>query len=670
LTPCVPIKKKYHLEPVLTTRNRTILAFLAAVAAAGIFLAKQPGSSDWFVEYPLPLEETDRFFDIGIVDANGDDLLDIYTSNHHFRQALLLADGHGGYHDVLGEWGLDQSHEFPMAELSFTAPAFDRPGLYLYWQGTQFVIRAHSIDDAPDWHGSLQVNDPVEIVKNDGFQIQKRDQVSAVSETIVDFTPSRDGQLRMRPGGQGLPITFRFDDAIPLEKIFVGLGKVSPENRVFSLAMRDRHAMAWADYNKDGWLDIFINRGALGGTLRSHPDEAKTQLNDELLVSRGEAVFSDHATGAGIQKRDCSGRHARWLDFNHDGLLDLFVNCYDRGSVAGDYPKQLYQQDMQGKLHDVAMATGIGMPDQQIGSFAWFDVDNDADVDLVTFQDEGFFLYRNNGNKFSQEAIYRRGAGDAETIGHTTGNEWFYDGKVSISDYDADGDLDLFSASKRGNALLLNNAGTFSHVMPASIGLPESSITANWVDYDNDGLTDLHLLPQGLFRQREDNKFESSRLLEFPAEQYIAAVANWYDIDNDGRLDLLMALSENPAFSHWWDFSKEPRHRITWVLKAHRNIGAVNHWLQVKLVGQHGNRQAIGARVTVVTPDGRQVQEVGSTDGAFFSQGHYRLYFGLGNHTSADALHIQWSDGTQQEFHDINGDRLLTIERSETDSPG
>jgi hypothetical protein len=96
----------------------------------------------------------------------------------------------------------------------------------------------------------------------------------------------------------------------------------------------------------------------------------------------------------------------------------------------------------------------------------------------------------------------------------------------------------------------------------------------------------------------------------------------------------------------------------------------VNHWLQVKLVGQKGNRQAIGARVTVVTPDGRQVQEVGGTDGAFFSQGHYRLYFGLGNHARADVLRIQWPDGDQQEFHDVSGDRLLTIERTETVSPG
>jgi hypothetical protein len=637
----------------------------------GVYITQNSGPSDWFVEQPLPLEETHRFFDMGIVDANGDDLLDIYTTNHHFRQVLLLADGHGGYRDALSEWGLDQSREFPLAELSFTAPVFDRPGLYIYWHGTQFVLRARSINDASHWRGSLQVNDPVEIVKNDGFRIQKQDQVSAVSETTIDFSPTRDGQLRMRPGGQGLPITFRLDDAIPLEKVYVGLGKVSPDTRIFSLAMRDRHAMAWADYNNDGWLDVFINRGALGGTLSAYPEEVKIQLNDELLVSRGEASFSNIATRAGIQKRDCSSRHARWLDFNHDGLLDLFINCYDRGNVTGDYPKQLYQQDIQGKLHDVAVEAGLGIPDQQIGSFAWFDVDNDADVDLVTFQDEGFFLYRNNGNKFSQESIYLRGLDDAQRIGHTTGNEWLYDGKVSVSDYDADGDLDLFSASKRGNVLLVNDAGTLSPVMPGSIGLPDSSITANWIDYDNDGLPDLHLLPQGLFRQGKDHDFESAQLLEFPAAQYKAAVANWYDMDNDGRPDLLMALSENPDYRRWWDFSSEPkRHRITWVLKAYRNTGTVNHWLQVKLVGQKGNRQAIGARVTVVTPDGRQVQEVGGTDGAFFSQGHYRLYFGLGNHARADVLRIQWPDGDQQEFHDVSGDRLLTIERTETVSPG
>ena len=82
----------------------------------------------------------------------------------------------------------------------------------------------------------------------------------------------------------------------------------------------------------------------------------------------------------------------------------------------------------------------------------------------------------------------------------------------------------------------------------------------------------------------------------------------------------------------------------------------------MKLVGERRNRQAIGARVTVVTPDGQQAQEVGTTDGAFFSQGHYRLYFGLGPHERVD-LEVRWPDGTEQTLRDIRADRLLVIER-------
>ena len=80
--------------------------------------------------------------------------------------------------------------------------------------------------------------------------------------------------------------------------------------------------------------------------------------------------------------------------------------------------------------------------------------------------------------------------------------------------------------------------------------------------------------------------------------------------------------------------------------------------------------QAIGARVTVTTPDGVQAAEVGNNDGAFFSQGHYRLYFGLGDHPTVNALQIRWPDGYQQRLQGVEGDRFLTIERTVTDHPG
>ena len=217
----------------------------------------------------------------------------------------------------------------------------------------------------------------------------------------------------------------------------------------------------------------------------------------------------------------------------------------------------------------------------------------------------------------------------------------------------------MFSGSKEGNVLL--RKGTYTYVDPKSIGLPESSLNASWVDYDNDGFPDLYTAPQGLYRQSADHSFKPTGILALPAEKYQGAVSNWFDLDNDGRLDLLLALNEVPSYERWWDFSKKPRFRTTWPLTCYRNTGASNHWLQIKLNGQDGNRQAIGARVMVSTPSGQQIQEVGSTDGSFFSQGHYRLYFGLGNNSTVNSIKILWPDGSEQELKDITGDRLLVI---------
>jgi hypothetical protein len=98
-------------------------------------------------------------------------------------------------------------------------------------------------------------------------------------------------------------------------------------------------------------------------------------------------------------------------------------------------------------------------------------------------------------------------------------------------------------------------------------------------------------------------------------------------------------------------------------MSSYKNIGAHNHWLQLNLVGSTGNRQAIGARVTLVTPEGRQRQEVGASDGAYLSQGHYRLYFGLGKETKADEIRILWPDGAAQILKDVPADRLMTVRK-------
>jgi hypothetical protein len=274
------------------------------------------------------------------------------------------------------------------------------------------------------------------------------------------------------------------------------------------------------------------------------------------------------------------------------------------------------------------------------------------------------FLYRNQAGSFTQENIVRRTAAEAKKIGQSGGNYWFYDGKFTLSDYDADGDLDAFSSSKRGNVLLRNDRGQLTAIGLDTVGLPQTSSTASWVDFDNDGLPDLHLVPQGLFRQRENHHFEETGLLASPPEQHQAAICNWLDFDNDGRLDVLCALDENPDFKRWWEWSREPKRKGRWEVSALRNAGPQNHWLQVELDGGPGNRQGIGAQVTVVTADRQQTQEVGATEGSFFSQGHYRLHYGLGDSASPVRIAVRWSDGARQEMPNAAVDRLIKISRT------
>jgi hypothetical protein len=494
---------------------------------------------------------------------------------------------------------------------------------------------------------------------------------SLLPRTTIAFSSERDGVLDLEIGSPGVPITLSLKgSSIPLTSVYVGQQKVSPRSSEIDLAFQDRHGMAWFDLNEDGWLDVFASRGAIGGTLRMFPPSLQAGIGDELLLSQTTHRYRNVARDVGIEKKGCSGRKVAWVDFDNDGLTDIFVNCMERGYFAGFYPKQLYRQDSSGRFTDVAAAVGLDLVRHEIIDFVWVDVDNDGYVDLLTAEGDGFHLYRNHGGtSFSEEFIGRGkfARSDHPELRGTADEYWFVDGKLAAADFEGNGKFSVFFASKKGNMLLMNDGnGHFSLVDPVTRGLPAESATAAWVDFDNDGLIDLYAFPQGLFRQRHDHSFEATGLLAFPPRKYMAAIVNWADLDNDGRRDVLIARLEN--FSYWTSLErlyKTSADRFTWKLNAYRNLSNTNHWLQVRLVGKHGNRQAIGARVTLETEEGQQTQVVGLNDGAFFSQGHYRLYFGLGSRLRGDVLRVRWPDGQVQEMRNVEGDRLLVIRQAE-----
>jgi hypothetical protein len=634
-------------------------------------------SRNAFVELPLPSSTIEELMDIGVADVNGNDALDIFTSNHNSRQVLWVNDGRGRFRDMLSASGLDQDLIFPGVEITRSDPNMVEPGVYIYWKArnerSQFTlaIRTHGIKELGHLDGSLRTFSAIHQIHGTDFTVGSPATApvtgAEVSETVLNFASDQDGTLDVEIGSPGVPVIVRLGGSIPLTHVYVGQQKVSPRMREFELTFQDRHGMAWADYNGDGRMDVYISRGAIGGTLPSFPPSLQSRVKDELLVGQPGGGFREISSEVGIDKRGCSGRKVTWVDYNNDGLLDLFVNCQERGYVAGVYPKQFYKQQGDGRFMDVAAEVGLDIPDHEVIDFVWFDADDDGYIDLLTYEDTGFYLYRNHGGRsFSREFLGRPKfvRADNRKLKGNTDSYWYVDGKLAVADFRGNGAFDVFMASKTGNALLLNDGkGRFSLVDPTTIGLPGESVTASWVDFDNDGLPDLYTVPQGLFRQRRDHTFEATGLLTLPSHKYMAAIATWADFDNDGRRDLLLALNENFSLWRWWEkLYKTPEvDWFKWNLVAYRNMDRRNHWLEVRLAGKPGNPQAIGARVTVETADGQQTQQVGLNDGAFFSQGHYRLYFGLGAHARAEVMRIRWPDGQVQELTGVEGDRLQVI---------
>ena len=225
--------------------------------------------------------------------------------------------------------------------------------------------------------------------------------------------------------------------------------------------------MAWADFNGDGLLDVYITRGGLKGNMGRFPK----MFSDELMCNRGNS-FENCITSSGIRKNNNRGRAAEWIDHNADGLLDVFIG----NEIT---PNQLFEQRSDGSFSDVASELGLDVADS--GPFVWLDVDNDGDMDLLITKSSNISLYVNQSGSFKERSVGPGGWG----------------GQFTVSDYDLDGDLDVFRASPQANLLLVNDKGTFDVVKPTSLGLPAKGVAAAFVDYDNDGLPDLHVVPGG-----------------------------------------------------------------------------------------------------------------------------------------------------------------------------
>lgn len=374
------------------------------------------------------------------------------------------------------------------------------------------------------------------------------------------------------------------------------------------------------DYNRDGFLDIYVTNYVKFDPKSYCMDNAGRRdycgpagfagVSDVLYRNNGNGTFRDVSLTVGIARKALRGLGVISADFNDDGWPDVYV------ANDGD-PNNLWINQQDETFVDQALEYGVafnemGMAEAGMG-IALGDIDGDGDFDLFIshLRHESNTLYR-----FDRQTRFR----DDSTPAGLAGPSLPYTGfGTGFFDFDHDGDLDLAVANGRVTRGPL---------------LTASRPAAYWDHYAEPNLL-FENNGRGFFTPAgKDDLFcrtvENSRGLAFG------------DIDNDGDIDLLVNNEGGPA-------------------RLYRNIAPKRgHWLGIRALDPALRRDAIGARVEVVTATGRYVRQI-MTGYGFLTSHDPRAHFGLGAATAVDSVIVHWPDGSREAFTGLPVDSYVTL---------
>ncbi len=218
---------------------------------------------------------------------------------------------------------------------------------------------------------------------------------------------------------------------------------------------------SWADYNKDGWLDLFVSNGQ--------------NQNDALYKNNGNGTFN-RITNDPIVLDGAEGRSCSWGDYNNDSWPDMFVVNY------GGQPDMLYKNNGNGTFTRI-YNSGTTNDNAYGSSCSWADYDNDGWLDL----------YVTNNN--SQNRLYHNERNGTFTLSGTLPSfENGYSYIANWADFNNDGWIDLFVPKRNGlNSLFMNANGVGFTKVTGDVVAYEGGVSdaGAWADFNNDGKIDL-----------------------------------------------------------------------------------------------------------------------------------------------------------------------------------
>lgn len=425
---------------------------------------------------------------------------------------------------------------------------------------------------------------------------------------------------------------------------------------------------AIADFDNDGYPDIYLANFGENILFRNHGDGTFTNISDEAHVGGG------HKLSAGVSFLDADADGdldlyvANYVRFTDGMLPPLFIDGFARYRSPKDFepePDMYFRNNGDGSFSDATVEAGLGgYAGTGMGTIC-FDFDEDGDNDIVVLNDvRPNYLFSNDGT------------GRFEEVGLLSGTAYSLDGKalgsmgVDCGDYDNDGHLDLFqtSFSQELPLLLRNTGGGLFDDVTRTTGVGHQLFPhVNWgtcfADFDNDQWLDLfvangHLqdnvelyddttsyrTPNSVLRNNGDGSFSDvsrqagAGLLTFGSSRGAACE----DFDGDGRVDVVVLNS---------------RETPTLLCNASKSTC---RWLKLRLVAIEGNRDSVGSCVSIRTGDLTQTRCVHSGRGY---QGHWgsQLHFGLAQFSSVDEVSVTWPSGRNEVFFNVPVERNVKI---------
>ena len=427
-----------------------------------------------------------------------------------------------------------------------------------------------------------------------------------------------------------------------------------------------------ADYDSDGYRDLYV-----------------TNLGKNVLYrNNGDGTFTDVTEGAQV---DCPllSASAAFADIDRDGDLDLYVCNYVEYALETDIPcyykntlriycgpneyhgiaDVLYRNNGDGTFTDITKTAGVYEPTTRGLGVVFTDVDNDGWVDIYVANDMSpNTLFINHGDgTFREEGVPRGVAYNGDGIANGSMG-------IDAGDYDNDGDIDLWVSNfaLEANCLMQNDGDGYFEDMTFDTDLADPSFYAlgfgtRFIDFDNDGWLDLivgnghiwdnvkqidtkqsYAQPVQLFRNQGGTLQDQIGFTEITAEAgldkipYVVRGMLFGDIDTDGDVDVVLCQSNRP----------------TVILS--NEVGNVNAWLTLKLVGTDGNTDAIGTQVQLETDGITLLREV-ICGASYLSGNDLRLSFGLGNASRIDNLQIRWHNGDVQQLGKVPIRQVVTF---------